>query len=216
MSADEEVVAWLIYIVRDTQKVRLQIGWDANEYYCQENEASPTFGLAKTVPFGIFFDVNDTLSDGMVSRRKHYNRMLRLPGTLIRYVLSNCNKSWALAVSLLDIRSECKHFVTDADKLALYAHGSLITLQINKRSGDFRCIYDINRITEEEINRIASRLLVLLTSMDNIHGWNQTAISLSPACCLRQLFETQVECACMMSILLLFEYLSSVRFCLRS
>ncbi|XP_055303140.1 uncharacterized protein LOC129568840, partial [Sitodiplosis mosellana] len=216
-SAIEVLTAWFIYIVRDTQMSQLQIGWDATQSWHHVNEVLAKCTFAKTVPFDTCIDLNDTFSNVVTSVKNDYKQLINhlpcLTDILIRHVDSMNNLSGkntrALAVSLIDTQNV-------HDDASEHVHGSLMTLEINKHNGAFRWIYDTNQLSEEEVNRISLRLLVLLASAHSadqanvnvaklnllpkaereqlLYSWNQTTVPLSPARCLHQLFEAQVEC----------------------
>ncbi|XP_055301721.1 dimodular nonribosomal peptide synthase-like [Sitodiplosis mosellana] len=221
-SAIEVLTAWIIYIARDTKMSKLQIGWDATESL-HENSALACI-YAKTVPFESVIDLNGTFSDVVASVEEQYRQLVNhlpcLSDTLIRHASNSIKdsrgkKPWALAVSLNDTQVEYEYSTTTGSELAPYAHGSLMTMQINKHSGAFRWIYDTSRISEKEMNRVSSHLLVLLASAHSddkvkqpvakldllpkderdllLFTWNQETKTYPPACCLHQLFEKQVE-----------------------
>lgn len=186
ISTIDVIAAWLIYIVRDIGKNNLQIGWDAKEFLCHDEETwsslSPKCVFGEAVPFTIFIDVNDTFSDIKICVEKYYEYLQCLPIALIRQATrtSSIGKiSWTLGISLIGIQTEQVHFTSDNSKLAVYVHGSLMTLQINKQGGSFRWIYDQNQISAQEVDRITSRLLVLLTSANNEYNTRKSVAKLN-------------------------------------
>ncbi|XP_031631245.1 uncharacterized protein LOC116345737 [Contarinia nasturtii] len=167
-SATELLVAWLVYIARDRQMSQLQIGWDATESinrYADDNQLA-TYIFAKTVPFSVSIHLCDTFPAVMASVNKNLKQLINnlpcLSDLHVRHTICSSNnlrskKPWALAISLINTQNLLSLENTDA-------HGSFLTLQINKYNGTFRWIYDTNQISDEEVNRISSRMLVLLTS----------------------------------------------------
>ncbi|XP_055302606.1 uncharacterized protein LOC129568577 [Sitodiplosis mosellana] len=222
-STIEVLTAWLIYIARDTQTSQIQIGWGTTECCQQDKEASSSpYIFAKTVPFGTTIDLNDIFSSVMATVEKDYNQLVNhlpcLSETLTRDAKNFTNGSWgnqpwALAASLIDTQSEYEYAMTDVCEFV--SHGSLMTLLINGRKGAFQWIYDANQISEQEINCISSRLLVLLASAHSddkvklpvakldllpkaerdllLFTWNQISETYPSTHCIHQLFEAQVE-----------------------
>ncbi|XP_031634798.1 uncharacterized protein LOC116348076 [Contarinia nasturtii] len=216
-SATELIAAWLIYIARHTQMSQLQIGWDAtesNEIY-QNDDVLATRIFAETVPFSTSIDFSETFSSVVANVERDCKEMVNnlpcLSDLIVRHAICSSNdlrsdRHWELAVSLINTQEECP---------SKDAHGSLLTLQINKNNGSFRWIYDNNKISEEEVNRISSHLLVLLASAHSIDQsqkpigrlnllpkaerelllniWNQTDITYPAKKCIHQLFEEQVR-----------------------
>ncbi|XP_031632773.1 uncharacterized protein LOC116346715 [Contarinia nasturtii] len=221
-NATKLLTAWFIYIARDTQMSQIQIGWDASErnsYYHDDN-ASATHRFEKTVPFLTSIDLNDTFSGVTANVENDLKKLVKhLPcssDSRVRHAICSANglgsnQPWALAVSLIDRQDAVSLENTDA----LCAHGNLLTLQINEHNGTFRWFYDSNKISEVEVNRISSRLLVLLESAHSrdqaqksvsklnllpnaerellLNVWNQNDKPYPTSDCFHQMFEEQVK-----------------------
>ena len=71
-------------------------------------------------------------------------------------------RTWELAVSLIDEQNESQYATMDAFEHA--SHGNLMTLLIDEQNGAFRWVYDLSRISKEEVDCISTRLLILLAS----------------------------------------------------
>lgn len=153
-NAIEILVAWFIYIARDTKMSKVQIGWDATEHWQKGNEASSKYMFARTVPFEVFINLNDTFEDVMASIKGEHKQLINHLPYFSETLIRHGRTLWPLVVSIIDAHSEHENSKIDTCELELHTHGSLMTLQINKKNGAFRWIYDINQITEREVNRV--------------------------------------------------------------
>ncbi|MBD2813407.1 amino acid adenylation domain-containing protein, partial [Xenorhabdus sp. Flor] len=197
--------AFVIYLARLTQQSTCQIGWNVA---LNDNRTNP----ASVVPMNIevtwdkpWRGVADAVDDELARLAQHqtFSRD-RLSHLLSLHAIPELRTHhlWPVAVSVIQDDRQCDQ----------KASGEVLTFQINER-GDFRWIYDENRLSGEVIARMDDHLQMLLLSKERkddipigqlnllseaertllLETWNDTEITYPDQSCVHQLFEQQAE-----------------------
>ncbi|MDX7992799.1 amino acid adenylation domain-containing protein, partial [Xenorhabdus littoralis] len=196
--------AFVIYLSRLTQQTMIQVGWAVETNDDLSNMASVvpmTIETAFDKPWHeVAADVDNELI--LLAQYGTYSRDLfsRFP-TLHTIPALRTHFLWPIAVSVVWDNKKC-----DQERF-----GELLTLQINTQ-GDFRWIYDENRLSSEVILRMSEHLQMLLSSNKKndevpveqlnllpesertllLETWNTTDTAYPEDLCIHQLFEQQV------------------------
>ncbi|CAQ85107.1 MULTISPECIES: non-ribosomal peptide synthase/polyketide synthase [Photorhabdus] len=198
-----------IYLARLTHQTKFQIGWYVDE---AKDELGILSGLAPVVPMAIEveFDkpwsvVADWIDNELICLTQHRTfccDLLSRSPVLSAIPALTTSRPWRIAVSA----------IKDDRQWEKDALGELLTLQINAQGG-FRWIFDANRLSTEDIQRMNEHLQVLASSEkvgDEIpvcqlnllpeaertlllETWNATETIYPDQLCIHQLFEQQVE-----------------------
>ncbi|WP_319930494.1 non-ribosomal peptide synthase/polyketide synthase [Xenorhabdus santafensis] len=194
--------AFVIYLARLTQQSVFQIGW-CTEVNDDLSALSPVVPMEiEVAPDKPWHAVANLVNDELTRLAQHrtFSRDLcsRSPSLRAIPALQTCCP-WPIAVSITqdDIEN---------------AIGELLTFQINAQ-GEFRWIYDENRLNADVILRMSEQLQELLSSKRKgdeipvgklnllpavertllLETWNATERAYPDQLCIHQLFELQVE-----------------------
>ncbi|OCQ51248.1 Tyrocidine synthase 3 [Photorhabdus australis subsp. thailandensis] len=197
---------FVIYIARLTHQTAFQIGWCVDEVTDKSTDLAPVVPMAVEVAFDKPWNVvADWVDDELTRLAQHYtfSRDLLSRSPSLRAIPAlRTSQPWSIAVSVMNSDRLCDQNVP----------GELLTLQSNAQ-GDFRWIYDENRLSAEVIRRMSEHLQVLASSKrvsDEIpvwqlnllpqaertlllETWNATETVYPDPLCIHQLFEQQTE-----------------------
>ncbi|OWO80001.1 hypothetical protein B5C26_19375, partial [Photorhabdus luminescens] len=201
--------AFVIYLARLTQQTEFQIGWRVDE---AKDKPDMLTGLSPVVPMvaEVAFDkpwrtVADWVDDELARLAQHHTfscDLLSHAPALRAIPELTTSRPWRIAVSIIQ----------DDSQYDQEAPGELLTLQMNVQ-GDFRWIYDVNRLSVEVVQRMSEHLQVLVSSKVKgdetpiwqlnllpeaerrllLETWNATETTYPDTLCIHQLFEQQVE-----------------------
>uniref|UniRef100_UPI001C2661E7 hypothetical protein n=1 Tax=Photorhabdus heterorhabditis TaxID=880156 RepID=UPI001C2661E7 len=202
----ELLQVFIIYLARLIQQTKFQIGW------CVDEVKDLAADLALVVPMvvEVAFDkpcsvVADWVDSELARLSQHRTfscDLLSRSPSLRAIPALTTHQPWPIAISVIQDDKPCAQEVP----------GELLTFQINTR-GNFRWIYDENRLSREMIQRMSEHLQVLawakrcgdeipvgqlnlLSEAERtllLETWNETDSSYPDPLCIHQLFEQQAE-----------------------
>ncbi|NHB93226.1 AMP-binding protein, partial [Photorhabdus cinerea] len=197
---------FVIYLARLTQQTEFQIGWCVDEVKDSSVDLAPVVPMVVEVAFDKPWSVvADWVDSELVRLSQHrtFSRDLLSRSPSLRAIPAlRTRQPWLIAVSVIQDDKPCAQEVP----------GELLTFQINTR-GDFRWIYDENRLSREIIHRMSEHLQVLAWSKRRgdeipvgqlnllseaertllLETWSATDPSYPDPLCIHQLFEQQAE-----------------------
>ncbi|WP_276318281.1 non-ribosomal peptide synthetase [Serratia microhaemolytica] len=167
VNAFELLAAWMIYLARDhsNRGERFQLGWQQTNHANMGDDSVERLFTA-LCPFDIEIDLSHSFAQIVAQLTESYQNWRSLPRCLVETVHLHIRlgqhwlakpRPWPLAIVFAEPTES-------TIELAQQAVGEQLTLHIDPCSADFYWVYDAQQISAQQIARLSSHLLRLLTA----------------------------------------------------